>query len=243
MAFRPLTAVALALAVTTAARAQEASAGNRLLATRAELQSIVASGKASGSELEIIRRRLAEGDFHVDDRIVVRVLGEPTLSDSFQVKAGPALELPNLDKLPLGGVLRSELEERVRTHVAKYLKQPEVTAYSVVRLGITGAVGRPGFYSVPANIDITQAVMMAGGFATDGDIKKITISRNGALLYGPKEASVAFAAGRSPDLLSLESGDAIEIGRRAAPGGFGRTVGILTGIAGLALTIVLVARR
>src|SRR5882762_2648527 len=64
------------------------------LATRDRLTADLARLEAqnnSGARVQaaLIRDRLANGDFQVGDRILIRVDGEPQLSDTFTVQAGP----------------------------------------------------------------------------------------------------------------------------------------------------------
>ena len=45
---------------------------------------------------EGVRERLREGDFRVGDRIMLEVRGDSSLTDTFVVRAGPTLQLPNM---------------------------------------------------------------------------------------------------------------------------------------------------
>ncbi|HKI94211.1 MAG TPA: hypothetical protein VJ992_02860, partial [Gemmatimonadales bacterium] len=50
---------------------------------------------------ERVRARLTNGDFQVGDRVLLAVEGEPTLTDTFTVQAGPQIVLPNIGAVPL----------------------------------------------------------------------------------------------------------------------------------------------
>src|ERR1043166_2314097 len=45
-----------------------------------------------------IRERLENGDFNVGDRIALRVANVPSLTDTFTVRGGRVLELPDIDR-------------------------------------------------------------------------------------------------------------------------------------------------
>src|SRR5436309_12571432 len=132
--------------------AQQSNQGT-ILATRehlrdelARLERAGASGQAAAS---LIRTRLESGDFQAGDRIVIRVEGEPQLTDTFVVTSGggPQLELPQVGVVTLQGVLRSELKGRLETHLAQFLRSPVVQVQPLIRLLIDGEVVRPGYYA------------------------------------------------------------------------------------------------
>src|SRR5690606_40435943 len=86
--------------------------------TRPELEQMLElyeRAAASGStvareEADLIRRRLSDGDLQAGDRIVLAVEGHTELTDTFSVNGTRSIVLPEIGAVPLGGVLRSELE-------------------------------------------------------------------------------------------------------------------------------------
>lgn len=165
-------------------------------------------------EAWLLRHRLDQGDFAPGDRIVVTVAGEPALSDTFAVHAGPSLSLGNLPSLPLTGVLRSEIEAHLASELGTYLHQPEVRAVPLLRIAVMGPVGRPGFYHFPADMPLTDVIMAAGGPGNSTDLKRARIRRGGETLYRPRDVTIAFADGMSLDMLSLRGGDELLLTER-----------------------------
>src|SRR4029077_19632528 len=161
-----VTTLLLALA-TSAATAQQQPAAppseSRALASRAELDSLLKRGKVSDDEAAVIRDRLKNGDFAPGDRIVIHVAQEPTLNDTFPVKIGRILILPNLPEISMAGVLRSEAQSYLTTQIGKYVKDPTVVVDPLVRVPILGAVQRPGFYTVRADMLASEVIMAGGG--------------------------------------------------------------------------------
>jgi protein involved in polysaccharide export with SLBB domain len=154
-----------------------------------------------------IRQRLENGDFQIGDRILIRVDGEPQLSDTFTVQDGPALALPQLGSLPLRGVLRSELQGRLETHLAHYLRNPVVQVQPLVRLLVEGDVVRPGYYSLAPRQALTDALAQAGGLNSRAKTSGIRIDRgNEQILSGP-QLQDALGRGYSLDQLNLRAGD------------------------------------
>jgi protein involved in polysaccharide export with SLBB domain len=194
----------------------------------------------SSRDRQILEQRLADGDFRMGDRLVMRVTGEQALTDTFTVRADQILALPDMTPLSLHGVLRSELEAKLLAHVSQYIKTPTLTAEALLRVGVLGAVNRPGYYNVPADRAIGDLPNVASGLSTEADLGKTSILRDGKEYWPRDEVRRAMASGQSLDLLGLKGGDEFVVGRRG--GGIGPTVYLLTGIASLAATIVLLSR-
>src|SRR5690348_4047544 len=116
----PVVALCLLGTAPRVAGAQQPGPGPALAARERRGAGVARLGRDGGArpEAALIRSRLESGDFQTGDRILVRVEGEPQLSDTFTVAPGPALELPQVGSLALSGVLRSELQSRLETHLA-----------------------------------------------------------------------------------------------------------------------------
>lgn len=203
----------------------------RVEATRQDLQALLTNGKLTGDERSTVEARLKDGDFQPGDRISLIVLGDTALSDTFTVRPGRMLQLPNIPEISLQGVLRSEFPAYVKGKLLQYLKDPQVTATPLVRLAVLGAVNRPGFYVMPATTLASDVVMAAGGPAAIADISKATVRRGSVPVIDSKQMRQAFADGVSIDQLNLHSGDEIVIGQKS--GGIKdalRTAGLVSGI-------------
>jgi protein involved in polysaccharide export with SLBB domain len=212
------------------ARAQADSSGiDREMATRAELQASLNS--AEGDVRTAIQQRLSDGDFQPGDLIALTVIEESTLTDTFTVRSGRTLQLPNLPEISLKGVLRSELRSFLTGKVAEHIRNPQVDAVALIRVAVLGAVNRPGFYNVPAETPAAEVVMIAGGPSQNTDLKKVEV-RRGETVVIPRDAmTTAFAAGTSIDQLNVHGGDQIVIGQKS--GGWRgtiQTVGLFTGL-------------
>lgn len=197
--------------------------GGRAQVTRAELEYMLAqvegtSGSADVDEQELvrlrreaglIRARLEEGDFQTGDRIELYVEGEGALTGEFTVSAGRVLRLPQVGDIPLAGVLRSELEEHLREQLSRFLRDPVVRARSYIRVTILGEVGNPGYYSVPTESLVTEALMQAGGPTRAANVTGIRIERDRQRIWQGRTMEQAVVEGRTLDQLSLRAGDRI----------------------------------
>lgn len=160
-------------------------------------------------EAELIRVRLEEGDFQVGDQIELAVEGQQELTNTFQVAPGRVLILPVIGEVPLKGVLRSELEEHLTKSLARFIVEPKVHATSKIRISILGQVAQPGFYVVPSEVPLTDALMLAGGPAQHAELTKIYVERGGDRIWGGEALQAAIIEGRTLDQLSLRAGDRI----------------------------------
>ncbi len=162
-------------------------------------------------EAASIRARLVDGDFVVGDRIYLRVEGEPVLTDTFTVGPGRVLTLPIAGEVSLTGVLRSELESHLHQALGRYLKEPVIQARSLIRIAVLGEVSRPGFYTVPAQTLVSDALMLAGGPTHDAKVEKLRIARGTQQVWGGQPLQQALADGKTLDQLNLQAGDRIEV--------------------------------
>lgn len=219
----------LLAAVPVALRAQDSVSAGRAMASRAELEAALASAK--GDQRAEIQRRLSEGDFRPGDLVALSVVEESTLSDTFTVRTGQTLKLPNIPEFSLHGLLRSELQDFMQKKIAEYVRNPQVDAVALIRVAVTGAVNRPGFFSVPAEAPASQVVMIAGGPTNQASFKKVEVHRGDSVVVTKDRMDLALGAGTSLDQLNIRGGDEFVVGQK--PGGFRgalQTFGLIAGV-------------
>jgi hypothetical protein len=210
------------------------------VATRAELQAVAAG---EGPRAAAARERLANGDFQPGDRIALFVQGEPTLTDTLAVRANQILHLANIPDISVHGVLRSELQDYLKQQLGQYLRNPDIRAVALVRVDVLGPVGRPGFYSAPADELASDVVMQAGGLGQNADLSKTTIRRGDATVLTSDRVQEAFARGETLDQLDVRAGDAIVVGEKTPGGNFLRVLGIVAIVASIGVSVVLITRH
>ncbi|MBI4420893.1 MAG: SLBB domain-containing protein, partial [Gemmatimonadetes bacterium] len=164
--------------------------------------------------------------------ILLQVEGEKDFTDAFTVQAGPVIRLPVIGDVPLSGVRRAHLEPYLRQYLGRYLKNPVVRAQTLIRLSIVGEVEKPGFYTVPADVVLGDALMAAGGVTREAKFKSLAIDRKGEALWAGESLQLAIAEGRTVDQLGLRGGDRVVVPResRRDPESTVRIISILVGL-------------
>jgi protein involved in polysaccharide export with SLBB domain len=180
-------------------------------AASARTDSLRASKKVAAQTL---RSRLRDGDFEVGDRIILRVSGVPALTDTFTVAAGRMLHLPDIGDIPLTGVLRSELQPYLQRQIGRYVINPTVEARSLMRVSVLGAVEKPGYYAVPPDMLVGDALMVAGGLAREADVRKTVVRRGSSEVWTRDRLHSAILGGLTVEQLHLQPGDEIVVGER-----------------------------
>ena len=223
-----------------------------LLVTRAELTAAATRAETAATTGDptqraqnamigaAIRQRLHDGDLQVGDRVVVTIISDAVHRDTVVVRSERTLELPGMIVVPLAGVLRSELEERVSSEVLKYVKAQQIEVTPLMRVGVLGAVTRPGYFAFASDIPLTDAIMGAGGPTGTADVGRTTVRRRNQEFRSAGETSKAIARGLTLDQFGLSAGDELVVGQRSS---FGPNVLGVTGALASVLTLYVALRR
>jgi protein involved in polysaccharide export with SLBB domain len=226
-------AAILVLAPFVGAGAQPAR--SQQLETRAALTDRAARAEKEGRRAyaAVIRARLEEGDFQEGDRVVILFenmpapaggRGEPIQvqgirPDTLLVRAGRVLQFPQgrysgVKDLRIGGLLRSELPDTVRAHMATIFRDPQVRVTSLIALSVTGAVLRAGPVDVPGDMRLNDIFNAAGGLAGEVNMKKSFIRRGGQQIMDGKDLQTALDIGLTIDAAQLRAGDQVYVERK-----------------------------
>jgi len=242
--------------------AQQVDRSTGLAVSRAELQRLVlrldqASGAPDSSpaaqarardQAGVVRARLTQGDFHAGDRVLLRVESdepprsgavrteersvEEQLSDSFVVAPDRSITLPLVGVISLAGVLHAELEAHLTHQLSQFLQEPVLHARPLIRIGVVGGVAKPGFYALPADVALSDALMAAGGLTPDAKVGDLRVERSGERLWDGDALRQAITDGRTLDEMNLRAGDQVVVPSQNRTSAYElvRTAGILLGI-------------
>lgn len=119
-----------------------------------------------------------------NDVVQVRVYQEDDLETKARIAKDGTISVPLLGVVTIGGKSVEQAAALIQELLSKgYLVNPQVTVviteYSKRRFTVLGQVQRPGSYEIPneENIDLVQAIAMAGGYTRIGSPSKITLQR------------------------------------------------------------------
>ena len=216
-----IAAMLAAVAVVRPAAAQESWDAQQARVSRPALETLLARYEAAAEspaytpvlqaeareQADLIRRRLAEGDFRPGDRLLIEVEDQDQLTDTFAVASNQEVTLPSVGTVELRGVLRSEVQDRISQAVALFIRDPRVTTRSLVRIQIDGAVSSPGYYLVDSDMPVAELVMLAGGQANEERLTGARVDRGDESIVTPERFQQALRAGATVDHIGLRDGD------------------------------------
>ncbi len=151
------------------------------------------------------------------DMLQISVWGEENLQEEVLVRPDGAFSFPLCGDISARNRSVNELQEEITKRLSRYISNPVVTVSVAQVLGnkvyVIGQVTRPGVFVVNPQVDVLQALSMAGGttpFASLNDIKILrrTGDRQQALQFRYNEV----VKGRNLEQnVILQSGDVVVV--------------------------------
>jgi polysaccharide export outer membrane protein len=213
--------------------------------SRNELESAAKSAEAAGQRAQAsrLRQRLKDGDFQPGHRIVLSVEGDSALTDTFTVRADRKLLVPNLPLISLDGVLESELEPYLQKELARYIRNPTVRVEPLLQLAVLGSVGQPGFYALPTDVTLGDALMQAGGPAQNADVRKMVVRRGSSTAVSKDDVHEAIRLGETLSDLGIRPGDELYVPDKSDGTKWTKVLTVVSAAAGLGYTLSWALRR
>jgi hypothetical protein len=198
-------------------QASRADLANQVSALEAQLASGALKGRnaeRARATVATLRDRLAVGDFRVGDRFVITVRMDSVRADTASVRDSLKVSVLNLPELSLAGTLRSELNERVNSHIGRYVRNADARTSVLTRIAIFGAVARPGYYYASPDRPVSDIVMLAGGPAPNANLNEFQLVRARRTILDSKASRQAIKEGRTLEQLDVQSGDEFQIAQK-----------------------------
>ena len=131
------------------------------------------------------------GVLGTSDVLEVRVYQEPDLSGAFRVSQDGSIDYPFCGRLKATGLTSTALVDLLTTCLKKgYLKKPQVTVflkeYNSKKVFVFGEVQKPGTFPFEDNMNVIQAITLAGGFTKVAAKNSVVVTR----LFGNEEKKV-----------------------------------------------------
>src|SRR6476620_2678879 len=146
------------------------------------------------------------------DSIRVVVWRKPEMSGDFIVAPDGTITHPLYQAVRVGGIPFAAAEVNLRNFLLRFDQDPQFVAEPLVRIAISGEVGRPAVYALRPETSIAEAVAEAGGPRDTGNRNSVRVLRkdeSGRL----KEFSIDLLDPQGATVRVL-SGDQIIIDRR-----------------------------
>jgi polysaccharide export outer membrane protein len=115
-----------------------------------------------------------------NDQLKVTVFDEPDLSNVYRVDSDGFITFPMINKVAASGLTAAELQERIKTMLATYVKNPqvrvEVEGYKSQSVIVSGEVRAPGKVPMTGTMTLVEALAAAGS-PTASASNEISVSR------------------------------------------------------------------
>ena len=149
------------------------------------------------------------------DVLQISVWKEEDLQGEILVRPDGAFSFPLCGDVSARGKSVAELQEEITKRLSQYISSPVVTVTVAQVLGnkvyVIGQVNRPGVFVVNPQVDVLQALSMAGGTTPFADLNEIKILRR----TGDAQRTLSFrydevSKGRNLEQnIILQSGDVV----------------------------------
>jgi polysaccharide export outer membrane protein len=111
------------------------------------------------------------------DSVRVVVWRKPELSGDFIVAPDGSITHPLYRTVRVGGVPFATAEANLRTFLARFEQDPQFVLEPLVRVAVSGEVGRPQVFAVRPETSIAEAVAQAGGPTPVGKRDQVRVLR------------------------------------------------------------------
>ena len=143
------------------------------------------------------------------DEIVLRAWGSIDVDYRATVDRNGLLNLPKVGSFNVAGVKAADLEKNLRGQMGRLFTNFELSVslgqLRGLKVFVVGPAQRPGVYTLASQSTLLSAVVMAGGPAPNGSMRKVLLRRDGRviseldiyefLVQGDKSKDVQLAAG------------------------------------------------
>ncbi len=168
------------------------------------------------------------------DKLLINVYNVSDMNQSVTVDPDGYVTFPVLDKVQVQGLTVNQLQHKLETLLAQYVKAPQVNIqlveYGSRYVNVLGEVGSPGRIPLKGALRVLDAISQAGGFTTkSGDVEiqrrdasgklKTMVVTQQELLGGNTEKSNIYVLDQ--DVINVESVKSIYVsGEVKSPGSF-----------------------
>ena len=153
--------------------------------------------------------------FGAGDIFEVRVFQEQDLTGTYRVGSDGSFNFPLIGNINVEGLTPNQSSDKIKENLKTYLVNPQVSIFikefNSKKVFVFGEVQRPGTFNYETQMNIVQAITLAGGFAKFADRNGTFVTR---LIEGQEQriqVSVrSIGEGKRPNF-GLEPGDIVYV--------------------------------
>ena len=161
-----------------------------------------------------IAEQMAKVGLGPGDVFEVAVYGEPKLSGIFRVSADGAIKYPLIDRVVVEGASPNEVAAEIQRRLKDgYLRDPSVSVFvkelNSKKVFVLSEVQRPGTFPYASQMNIVEAITLAGGFKDSANSNNVIVTRHTA--EGDQRVPLPvekITQGRAPNFI-LQPGDIV----------------------------------
>ena len=146
------------------------------------------------------------------DEILLRAWGAVDIDYRTTVDRNGLLNLPKVGSFNVSGVKASELERHLRSQIARLYTNFDLSVslgqLRGVKVFVVGPAQRPGVFTLTSQSTMLSAVVMAGGPAPNGSMRKVLLRRDGKIISELDIYEFLVAGDKSKDV-QLAAGDVV----------------------------------
>ncbi len=159
--------------------------------------------------------------FYPGDRFRVDVRTAPELSGELTIAPDGRIALPTVGPVMAGGRTVRELQATIEELFGNELRDPSLvitpTEFGSQKVFVGGEVRQPGVFPLPGEIDVLQAILLAGGWTENGQATQVIIMRRqpgGELAMRIVDVRNGIARGDLHDIGPLRRFDVVYVTRK-----------------------------
>jgi polysaccharide export outer membrane protein len=128
-----------------------------------------------------LHQRNSRYTIHQSDALELTFVLTPEFNETVTVQPDGYITLHGVGDVPAAGQTLPELTESIKTAYSKILQDPEITVdpkdFEKPYFTVGGQVGKPGKFDWRADVTLTQAIAIAGGFTDASKHSQVLLFR------------------------------------------------------------------
>lgn len=119
--------------------------------------------------------------FYPGDKFRMDIRTAPELSAELTIAPDGRISLPTIGPVMVAGQTVRQAQASLEAIYAKELRDPAMvitpTEFGSQKVFVGGEVKQPGVFELPGEIDVLQAILLAGGWTNEGQPTKVIVMR------------------------------------------------------------------